>query len=97
MPAVGYGTAPTLDGKWLLVTMQTANQVAVVDLAQMKVDRTIPVGADPVQILVRPDRPIAYVSCSGDGKVAAINLQTWKVEKQIETGPGADGLAWVAR
>ena len=76
LPAVGYGTAPTLDGKWLLVTMQTANQVAVVDLAQMKVDRTIPVGADPVQILVRPDRPIAYVSCSGDGKVAALNLET---------------------
>jgi hypothetical protein len=24
LPAVGYGTAPTLDGKWLLVTMKTA-------------------------------------------------------------------------
>ena len=54
LPAVGYGTASTLDGKWLLVTMQTANQVAVVDLSQMKVVRTVPVGADPVQILARP-------------------------------------------
>jgi DNA-binding beta-propeller fold protein YncE len=72
--------------------MQIANAVAVVDLAQMKVVRTVPVGADPVQILVHHDR--AYVSCSGDGKVAVLNLADWKVEKQIATGPGADGLAW---
>lgn len=95
LPAVGYGTAPTLDGKWLLVTLQSTNQVAVVDLSQMKVARTIPVGADPVQILVRPDR--AYISCTRDGKVAVLNLESWKVEKLIATGPGADGLAWVER
>jgi DNA-binding beta-propeller fold protein YncE len=95
LPAVGYGTAPTLDGKWLLVTMQTLNQLAVVDLSQMKVVRTVPVGADPVQILVRPG--VAYVSCSGDGKVAVLNLESWKVDKLIATGPGADGLAWADR
>ena len=95
LPAVGYGTASTLDGKWLLVTIQSANQVAVVDLSQMKVVRFVPVAADPVQILVRPS--VAYVSCTGDGKVAVLNLENWKVEKLIETGPGADGLAWVER
>jgi YVTN family beta-propeller protein len=95
LPAVGYGTASTLDGKWLLVTMQTANQVAVVDLSQMKVVRTVPVGAGPVQILVRPG--VAYISCTGDGKVAVLNLENWKVEKLIETAAGADGLAWVER
>ncbi len=51
--------------------------------------------ADPVQILVRPG--VAYVSCTGDGKVAVLNLESWKVEKLIETGPGADGLAWVGK
>jgi YVTN family beta-propeller protein len=95
VPAVGYGTATTLDGKWLLVTMQTANQVAVVDLSQMKVVRTVPVGADPVQILVRPG--LAYVSCLADGKVAVLNLENWKVEKLIATAAGADGLAWAER
>jgi YVTN family beta-propeller protein len=95
LPAVGYGTAPTLDGKWLLVTMQSLNQVAVVDLSQMKVARTVSVAAGPVQILVRPG--VAYVSCTGDGRVAVLNLETWKVEKLIETGPGADGLAWVEK
>jgi YVTN family beta-propeller protein len=95
LPAIAYGTAATLDGKWLLVTLQTANQVAVVDLSQMKVARTVPVGADPVQILVRPGT--AYVSCTKDGNVAVLNLENWKVEEMIATGPGADGLAWVER
>ena len=52
-----------IDGK--LTTskpMQTANQIAVVDISQMKVVRTVQVGADPVQILVRPGP--AYVSCT---------------------------------
>jgi YVTN family beta-propeller protein len=97
LTSVGYGTAPTPDGKFLLVTMQTANQVAVIDLTEMKQVRAIPVAADPVQVLVRPDRPLAYVSCSGDGKVAVLDLTAWKVKKLIETGPGADGLAWVGR
>jgi hypothetical protein len=44
------------------VTMQTANQIAVVDISQMTVVRTVQVGADPVQILVRP--VLAYVSCT---------------------------------
>jgi len=75
--------------------MQTANQVAVVDMSQIKVVRTVPVGADPVQILVRPG--VAYVSWTADGKVAVINLENWKVETMIETAAGADGLAWSER
>ena len=75
--------------------MQTANQVAVVDLVPNEGGRTIPVAADPVQILARPG--VAYVSCTADGKVAVLNLEDWKVEKLIATGPGADGLAWVEK
>jgi hypothetical protein len=61
----------------------------------MKVVRTVPVGADPVQILVRPG--VAYVSCLGDGKVAVLDLENWRVDKLIATAAGADGLAWVER
>src|SRR6185312_8866768 len=37
LPAVGYGTASTMDGRWLLVAMPSANKVAVVDLKNLKV------------------------------------------------------------
>jgi DNA-binding beta-propeller fold protein YncE len=94
LPAIGYGSAPTPDGKWLLVTMPSANQVAVVDLAALKVVRTVDVPNRPGEVLVRPDRPLAYVSCSGAGQVAVINLENWSAEKVLDSGPGADGLAW---
>src|SRR2546430_16217561 len=59
LPSVGYGTAPTLDGKWLLVTLPSAGQVAVVDLDQMKAARTGPGSARPVANLLKPVQPIA--------------------------------------
>jgi len=36
---------------------------------------------------------VAYVSCAG-GKVAAIDLEKWSVQKLIAAGNYADGLAW---
>jgi DNA-binding beta-propeller fold protein YncE len=94
LPAVGYGTASTMDGRWLLVAMPSASKVAVVDLKSLKVARTIDVPSAPQEVLVRPDGKVAYVSCNTTGRVAAIDLVDWKVNNIIATGKGADGLAW---
>jgi DNA-binding beta-propeller fold protein YncE len=48
----------------------------------------------PQEVLIRPDGKIAYVSCAGSGKVAAIDLAQWNVQKLIDAGKFADGLAW---
>ena len=45
-------------------------------------------------VVVRPDSREAYVSCDVSGKVAVLNLTNWKVDKLIDAGKGADGLAW---
>jgi YVTN family beta-propeller protein len=97
LSAAGYGTAPTADGKWLLVAVPSANQVAVVDLGAMTVAHTIGVPAAPQEVVIRPDGKVAYVSCDASHKVAAISTADWKVEKLIEAGAGADGLAWAGR
>jgi DNA-binding beta-propeller fold protein YncE len=94
LPGLGYGTAATPDGRWLLVAVPSLNQVAVVDLASMKVARNIDVGKAPQEILIRPDGKVAYASCAGSGQVAAIDLAQGKVEKLIAVGKFADGLAW---
>ncbi len=94
LPGTGYGTAPTTNGKWLLVAVPPANKVAVVDLAAMKVVRSIDVPSSPQEVLVRPDNQVAYVSCDQSNQVAAIRISDWSVEKLIDTGKGADGLAW---
>ena len=94
LPTVAYGTAPTLDGQWLLITLPDTNEVGVLEIATMKLARTVAVDKMPQEILVRPDGEVAYVSCQAAGKIAALNLKTWNVDKFITAGPDADGLAW---
>jgi len=96
LPGTGYGTAPTSDGRWLLVAVPPVNKVAVVDLQTMKVVHTVDVPSSPQEVLVRPDDKVAYVSCDRSNQVAAINIGDWTVQKLIDTGKGADGLAWAA-
>ena len=48
------------------------------------------------EVLIRPDAQVAYVSCDSSHKVAAISLSDWKVQKLIDAGRGADGLAWAS-
>ena len=93
LPAVGYGSAATHDGRWLLVALRTAHGVAVIDLHTLKVARTIDVPDTPTEILIPPGGKVAYVSCHS--KVAAIDLEKWAVTNLIQAGKDADGLAWV--
>jgi YVTN family beta-propeller protein len=94
MPGIGYGTASTLDGRWLLVALIRINKVGVVDLKSLKLVRTVDVLPAPQEVLVSPASNVAYVSCDASHKIAVINLSDWKVEKYIDVGKGADGLAW---
>ena len=76
---LGYGTAPTLDGRWLLVTMRDVKKVAVVDLKTMKVVRTVDVPDGPSEVVVSDDGKTAYVACNFADQVAEIDLAGWKV------------------
>ncbi|HVN80874.1 MAG TPA: hypothetical protein VMW38_17910 [Terriglobia bacterium] len=96
LPASGYGTAPTRDGRWLLVAVPRVNQVAVVDLSTLQVARAINVPSAPQEVLVRPDNQVAYVACDVSQKVAVVNLTDWSVDKLIDAGKLADGLAWAS-
>jgi DNA-binding beta-propeller fold protein YncE len=96
LPDQGYGAAPTPDGRWLVIALRTRNQVAVVDLQAMKVAHTIDVPAAPQETLISPDGKMAYVSCDASHKVAAIRTSDWRVDKLIDAGPSADGLAWAS-
>ena len=97
LPGVAYGTAPTPDGRFLIMALPGLNQVGVLDLQSMEVVRTLDVPKAPQEVLVRPDGRVAYVSCDASGQVAVIDLVEWKVERLIPAGPMADGLAWAAQ
>ena len=97
LPGAGYGTAPTPDGNWLVVAVPGKNKVVGVDLAAMKAAHEVEVPRAPQEVLVRPDGAVAYISCDASKQVAVLNLKSWKVEKLIDAGVGADGLAWAAK
>jgi DNA-binding beta-propeller fold protein YncE len=94
LPGLGYGSATTSDGHWLILALPLIHQVGVVDLGTLKVAQTIDVPVRPQEVLVSPDNRVAYVSCDQSAKVAVISLSDWKVKELIDAGPGADGLAW---
>ncbi len=95
LPDFGYGTAPTPDGKSLLVCCGIG-EVAVVDLEAKKVVHDLQLPRAPQEILVRPDGAVAYVSCDASAKIGVIDLKDWKVATLIEVGKTADGLAWAS-
>jgi YVTN family beta-propeller protein len=96
LPGLSYGTAPTPDGRWLIVVMPLIHEVGAVNLRTMKLEHTIDLPVRPQEVLVAPNHRVAYVSCDTSRKVAVINLSDWKVDKLIEAGAHADGLAWAA-
>jgi len=97
LPGIGYGSAVTKDGKWLVIALAKSNKVAVLDLKTMKVAHTLDVPSAPQFVLLRPDNKRAYISCDQSSKVAVLDMTTWKIEKLIDAGKGADGLAWAGR
>ena len=97
LPGIAYGTAATPDGKWLIIALIGLNKVGAIDLQEMKFAKTLDLPKAPQEVLVRPDGQKAFVSCDASKKVAMIDLNNWNVEKLIDAGAGADGLAWAAR
>jgi len=94
LPDVAYASAPTPDGRWLLAVSLVANHLHVVDLQTLKVVRSLDVPERSSEILIRPGGEIAYVSGTGAGKIAVLDLRSWKMQRPIDLTPGVDGFAW---
>jgi DNA-binding beta-propeller fold protein YncE len=96
LEGLAYGTAPTLDGKFLLVTLPEKNKLAVVDIAAMKVIRSIDTPTDPEEVLVQPNNKSAWISSPASHTESELDLTTWQITKRIQTGKNSDGIAWAA-
>jgi len=87
-PGLGYGTATTPDGKWLIIANPLIHKVSALNLSTMKVEHVLDMPVRPQAILVRPDNQVAYVSCDKSRKVAVINLSDWTVKDLIDVAQG---------
>jgi YVTN family beta-propeller protein len=95
LPAVPYASAPTPDGKWLLVACLAKHLLLAIDMATLKVARTFDLPESPSEILVTPDGAIVFISCVSSGKIAVLDLHAWQLQEPIVLTPGVDGLAWI--
>jgi YVTN family beta-propeller protein len=95
LPAPAYASEPTPDGRWLLALSHQANRLYVVDLQSRKVAHTFEVPRNASEILIRPGGDVAYVSGTGEGKIAVLDLRAWEMRPPIELTPGVDGLSWM--
>src|SRR3954451_24071921 len=73
------------DGKYLVVALGQADQVAIVDLATRKTTLAN-VGRYPYGVVVDPRRPRAYVTNERDGTVSAIEIPSGKTLGTIAVG-----------
>ena len=94
LPVPVYASAPTADGRWLLA-LSRDHGLYVVDLQSRKTVRSLDAPKNSSEILIRPGGDVAYVSGTGAGKLAVLDLRTWEMQTPIELSPGIDGLAWL--
>jgi YVTN family beta-propeller protein len=84
----------TPDGKLAFVSTLAGPDVVVFDAAVRREARRIPVGHGAAGILMQPDGSRAFVACTPDNYVVAIDLRSLEVTAHIDAGRQPDGLAW---
>jgi DNA-binding beta-propeller fold protein YncE len=90
----------TRDGKYVFVAGQSGTNhtaLTVIDAATHQVAKKIDVGRGAAGIVMQPDGARAFVACSPENNVVAINLATLEVVGRIDAGGNPDGMAWATR
>src|SRR5437763_91468 len=90
-PAAAYlspaALAATKGGGTLYIACATANQVAVFDVAQGKVTRTIALPERPTGLALSPDESRLFVTCAApQSKVVVVDPVTGKVSATLPAG-----------
>lgn len=80
------------DGQSLYAANTEAKQVAVVDLSEGKVARSIEVPAEPTGLALSPDGGTLYVTCAAPkSTVCVVDVKSGEVREQIPAGHTATG------
>lgn len=87
----------TPDGKLVLVSDLSGNEVIALDASSRKEIKRLNLGRQPEGILMVPGGSRAYVAVAGEKTVAVLDLKTLEVTARIATGNGPDGMAWAVR
>ncbi|HEV2063740.1 MAG TPA: alkaline phosphatase family protein [Thermoanaerobaculia bacterium] len=87
----GLAVAP--DGKRLFVVDPLGQTLLAVDLQSSRLEKTMPLPAEPYTCLLSQDGGTLYVSLWGGAKVMALDAATLEIRKVIRTGEHPNAMA----
>ena len=85
--------SPDNDGRVLVACFGSAELIAI-DRGNYELTKRYPLDGQPLNLLVHPDRAVAYVSLPRENAVAEIDLDTGTIVRKIPVGIEPDGLRW---
>ena len=80
------------DNQTLYAANAGANEIAAVDIASNTILWSLPVGANPSEILVTHNEKTAYVSVRNENKLKVIDLETRSITGEVLVGTQPDTL-----
>ena len=94
-PLCGFPIAlsPDRRGQVLVACFGSAELIAI-DRGSYQLAKRYSLDGQPLNVLVHPDRPIAYTSLPRENAVAEIDLETGSIVRKIPAGIEPDGLRW---
>ena len=84
----------TPDGKRVLISDNTGNELVVLDAATRKQIKRLKLGNKVTKFQVEPDGSRVYVANADDNIVVSIDLKTFQEVGRFTTGIDPDGMAW---
>jgi len=86
------GIDATPNGKWVLVALQGADQVAILDAGSGAVLSRLPAGRLPVRVAVTPNSFNALVSNRASNDVTVLDVLARRVTRTVPVGKGPGGV-----
>jgi YVTN family beta-propeller protein len=74
------GVAVSADGTRVYLTNYSSQTLSAIDTASKKLIKSVPVGSEPLALVVSPDNSKVYVANSSSDSVSVIATSTFKVE-----------------
>lgn len=84
----------TPDGRYLMVTCESAGAVVKIDTVEMEIVGTVEVGGSPLDIRLDPDGDVFYVANQGTHGVDVIDHESMQAVGFIPAGNGAHAFAF---
>lgn len=86
---------PTPDGKFVYISVEDKNFVAVLDVAKLEIVKNIQVGKRPYALLVDAEGKYVYVPNNNEDTLSIIEVVTNKVIETLKVGEGPIGVTQV--